>query len=51
MAGPVGDIQPAVTDEGEQHLTGANCVPDDPVKIVARVDRIHVLEDVVAAHA
>jgi len=49
MAGPVGDVQPAVTDEGEQHLAGANCVPDNPDKVVARVDGIDVLENVVAA--
>ena len=47
MAGPVGDVEPAVTDEGEQHLAGANCVLDDPEKVVARVDGVDVFENVV----
>ena len=35
MAGRVGDVKPVVTDEGEQHLAGANCVLDDSEKVVA----------------
>jgi hypothetical protein len=45
----VGDVQPAVTDEGQQHLAGPDRILEDPDKIVARVDGVDILENLLAA--
>lgn len=46
----IDDVQPAVTDEGQQHLAGADRILEDPDKVVARFDGVDVLENQPVAH-
>jgi hypothetical protein len=45
----VADRQPSVTDEGEQHIAGANGVGDHLGEIVTRLNRVDIFEDLVSA--
>jgi hypothetical protein len=45
----VGDGQPSITDEDEQHVAGANGVGDHLGEVFTRLDRVHVFEDLVPA--
>lgn len=43
------DGQPALSDQHQQHVTGPDRVADDLREVVARFDRVDVLEDLLRA--
>jgi hypothetical protein len=47
----IGDRQPLVTDERQQHITGADRPGDHLDKVITQLDRVDVLEDLPAAEA
>jgi hypothetical protein len=47
----IGDRQPPVTDERQQHITGADRSGDHLYKVIAQLDRVDVLKDLAAAEA
>ena len=41
----VGDCQPVDADQRQQHVAGRHCGGDHVDEVVARLDRVDVLED------
>src|SRR6266542_441142 len=47
----VGDRQPLIADQRQQHVAGPDCSGDHLDEVVAQLDRVDVLEDLAAAEA
>jgi hypothetical protein len=45
----VGDRQPLIADQRQQHIAGPDCSGDHLDEVVAQLDRVDVLEDLAAA--